>query len=117
MRISDSVDTTWMVQSKCKEVRIDYFFEDENGEWKDYNLAKSTCETCPVRAQCLDYAVFIRDDQGMWGGVAGENRRKLRYKLNKTFDSYIKTYEEDIDFVAWQIKRSSADTVKNTFLQ
>jgi WhiB family transcriptional regulator, redox-sensing transcriptional regulator len=89
-----------MVDGKCKEVGLNFFFPDYNDQWQDIELAKRTCAECPVRAQCLDYAILLRDDEGMWGGIEGERRRRLRYKLNKTFDDYIDSFADDIEVVA-----------------
>jgi WhiB family transcriptional regulator, redox-sensing transcriptional regulator len=100
MKNSDTIDLSWMVQSKCKELGTEYFFPTDDDEWLDIDLAKSTCKLCPVREQCLDWAIYIKDDEGVWGGIEGEKRRKLRYKLNKTFDAYIADYMDDIRFIA-----------------
>ena len=40
-------------------------------------LAKSICQGCPVRTQCLDYAVANREAFGIWGGMTAQERRHL----------------------------------------
>jgi WhiB family redox-sensing transcriptional regulator len=34
----------------------------------DVELAKSLCQTCPVRAECLSGALERREPWGVWGG-------------------------------------------------
>jgi WhiB family redox-sensing transcriptional regulator len=40
--------------------------------------AKAVCRTCPVKAQCLAWAVETRQDAGIWGGMTEDERRVLR---------------------------------------
>jgi WhiB family redox-sensing transcriptional regulator len=40
--------------------------------------AKRVCQSCPVRAPCLDFALRHGLGFGIWGGVTGEERRALR---------------------------------------
>lgn len=40
--------------------------------------AKQVCATCPVRPQCLEFALTSRQDFGVWGGLTEEERRSLR---------------------------------------
>lgn len=38
-------------------------------------LAFQTCWGCPVREECLAYALEEREDFGIWGGIAARERR------------------------------------------
>jgi len=38
--------------------------------------AKSICRICPVGAECLDYAMTIREPYGIWGGLTEAERRQ-----------------------------------------
>ena len=40
--------------------------------------AKAVCRGCPVRAECLDYAMQTAQDHGIWGGTTEEERRQAR---------------------------------------
>ena len=40
--------------------------------------AKAVCQGCPVRAECLRYAVRTAQDHGIWGGTTEEERRQAR---------------------------------------
>lgn len=40
--------------------------------------ADELCEGCPVRTQCLTFAVESGEEFGVWGGSTEEDRRALR---------------------------------------
>lgn len=40
--------------------------------------AKDICRTCPVREQCLLYAVALNIEDGVWGGTGEAERRWIR---------------------------------------
>lgn len=40
--------------------------------------AQSFCADCPVKAQCLQYAVDEQIDHGVWGGLSEFERRRNR---------------------------------------
>jgi hypothetical protein len=40
--------------------------------------AKARCAVCPVRADCLDYALRVGEKHGVWGGFTERERRQLR---------------------------------------
>lgn len=40
--------------------------------------AKRVCRGCPVRSDCLDYAVSAGQDHGVFGGLDEDERRRLR---------------------------------------
>ena len=40
--------------------------------------AVALCATCPVRAQCLEYALRNKESHGIWGGTTPEERRRIR---------------------------------------
>jgi WhiB family redox-sensing transcriptional regulator len=40
-------------------------------------VARRICATCPVREQCLEYALQFRIDHGVWGGCSERERRRI----------------------------------------
>jgi len=40
--------------------------------------AKAVCAYCPVRADCLGYALATGQDAGVWGGTTEDERRQIR---------------------------------------
>jgi WhiB family redox-sensing transcriptional regulator len=45
--------------------------------------ARTICGSCPVRRQCLAYAVTADEPFGIWGGLDPEERRSLRRRLKR----------------------------------
>ena len=41
-------------------------------------MAKRICIGCPVRQECLDYALVSNQRFGIWGGLTEEERRPVR---------------------------------------
>jgi WhiB family transcriptional regulator, redox-sensing transcriptional regulator len=39
--------------------------------------AKAVCSRCPVRRQCLDYAIETGQSHGVWGGTTVDERRAI----------------------------------------
>jgi len=37
-------------------------------------LAKSLCAECPIRKDCLEYAVEAQEEWGIWGGLTARER-------------------------------------------
>lgn len=40
--------------------------------------AKSICRTCPILADCLQYALQAGEADGIWGGLTPPERRRAR---------------------------------------
>ena len=40
--------------------------------------AKAVCGECPVKSECLDFAITTNQEYGIWGGTSEEERRVLR---------------------------------------
>lgn len=41
----------------------------------------SICNTCPVQQECLDYAIEMHEDWGIWGGKTPEERHRIELKV------------------------------------
>jgi WhiB family redox-sensing transcriptional regulator len=46
--------------------------------------AKALCAICPVRVECLDYALRTREPYGVWGGLNEIERRALLRQRERT---------------------------------
>jgi hypothetical protein len=74
-------DQPWARQSACSALpdaevaRI--FFAEKTGANAE---ARAICGQCPVKAECLDYALN-RPEWGMWGGTTLDERIALRRRL------------------------------------
>ena len=40
--------------------------------------ARRLCRGCPVKDECLDYALAANEHYGVWGGASERERRRLR---------------------------------------
>nr|BFD88023.1 hypothetical protein StreXyl84_74240 [Streptomyces sp. Xyl84] len=62
----------WAVRGACRGSAEQMF-----AEGAAQNGAKSVCYRCPVRIECLSYALDRRMEHGVWGGMTERERRAL----------------------------------------
>lgn len=74
MRLLRFDDQPWAASALCAQTDPEMFFPDKGGSTRD---AKAICATCPVRRECLDYALEHGERFGIWGGHSERERRKL----------------------------------------
>ena len=78
-----SSSTDWHDQAACVGEIPDLFSPNEHGgdSFDRYLIkeAKVVCAQCPVRAQCLEWALDSdnRVEHGIWGGTTARERRKI----------------------------------------
>lgn len=72
-------DGEWRMQAACKKAGPELFFPDGYSlKYADaIDAAKAFCGRCVVREECLDYAITIRETNGIWGGATPNERRAL----------------------------------------
>jgi len=75
--VSARPDTTWWARAACRGIDPDLFFP-ERGDNAAVAAARTVCQGCPVQGACLDYALAICEDRGIFGGLTGTQRRALR---------------------------------------
>ena len=70
----------WRLEALCRDVDPELFFPiGTTGVAVDHiEAAKSVCNACPVKKQCLEYALATNQESGVWGGTSEEERRDLR---------------------------------------
>lgn len=70
----------WRQRAACRHSDPDLFFPigDTGPAVEHAEAAKMVCRQCPVRGDCLEYALTTNQDAGVWGGATEEERRKLR---------------------------------------
>ena len=75
-----NADYTWRNQAICRDTDPDLFFPiGTTGQaLVQIDRAKEVCEVCPVKTECLDYALETNQDSGIWGGLDEEQRRNIR---------------------------------------
>jgi WhiB family redox-sensing transcriptional regulator len=72
----------WAERALCAQTDPDAWFPDR-GHADQAAIATRICRHCPVRAQCLDYALSGADTwggiaTGIWGGTTPRERDALR---------------------------------------
>lgn len=67
----------WMAHGECNGADPALFFP-ERGDDVTVKQAKAVCATCPVRQECLEYAIAGAEKFGIWGGLSERERRRIR---------------------------------------
>ncbi|WP_433474956.1 WhiB family transcriptional regulator [Spirillospora sp. CA-142024] len=70
----------WTKDALCAQVGVEVFFSDPT-ETDTLAQAKRVCRACPVRGQCLEWALSFsqrNDRYGVFGGASPRQRRALR---------------------------------------
>jgi len=62
----------------CRISDPDAWFSDKDDGQSQYREAKRLCAVCPVRAECLTYALASDEVFGVWGGLTRNERLKIR---------------------------------------
>jgi WhiB family redox-sensing transcriptional regulator len=68
----------WVDQALCAQVDAEMFFPEPCGGVKAVRQAKRVCGSCPVREQCLEYALAHGERFGVWGGASERERRQMK---------------------------------------
>lgn len=71
---------SWREQARCRDADPDIFFPSE-GATHMVDAARAVCNACPVREECLEYALTRPEVYGVWGGLTPVERRELRQRL------------------------------------
>lgn len=76
MSISEALAPPEFVQhGVCGQVDPDLFFPEKSGS---VLAPKRICGVCPVRQECLDWALANDVRHGVWGGLSDKERTRLR---------------------------------------
>lgn len=77
-----AVEQEWQVRAACRGPQAAVFYPPPQFERKDdkrerERRAKDICAKCSVRKPCLEYAVTIRENHGIWGGLNESERKAM----------------------------------------
>lgn len=67
-------DLSWQDRALCLQVDPDQFFPEKGAP---VPKVKQVCAACPVRPECLDYALGNGEQHGIWGGLSTGERVRL----------------------------------------
>lgn len=74
--VAEVADATWMSEALCAQIDAEPFFPESGGT---PHLGKKLCATgCPVKDQCLEWALATDQRYGVWGGLSESERRALK---------------------------------------
>jgi WhiB family redox-sensing transcriptional regulator len=73
----------WLEDSACAGAELEIFFpENEAAGWQA-TAAKALCRACPVRNECLAWALETESLTGIYAGTTGHQRRAILRKAPK----------------------------------
>lgn len=70
----DLDERPWAAYAACRTADPDLFFPADDDAAR---AAVTICRGCPVREECLDWALEVRVRYGVWGGTTERDRRRL----------------------------------------
>lgn len=75
--IADIIAQDWRDEAVCAQTDPELWFPEKGGS---ATQAKGVCGGCPVRAECLQWALANGETDGIWGGLTPGQRKKLMPK-------------------------------------
>jgi WhiB family transcriptional regulator, redox-sensing transcriptional regulator len=72
----------WMAYGNCANLTPAVFFSSHGG---GVEAARWICVDCPVRSQCLEYALANRIGDGVWGGTSERERRAMLSEHDRSY--------------------------------
>jgi WhiB family redox-sensing transcriptional regulator len=75
--VSDNPDAA------CKQHDPGLFFGETGGRSPTEAEAKQICWSCPIRVECLRWAVRVTDLHGVWGATSQSERENWRRNRGK----------------------------------
>jgi WhiB family transcriptional regulator, redox-sensing transcriptional regulator len=69
-----SDEYAWMLHARCRGANPAEFFPSDG---LGVEIAQRICAGCPVRVECLEYALVHRIEHGVWGGASERERRRI----------------------------------------
>ena len=77
----------WQAQGACRDMdsNLFYYEDQERGPAKEARIAnaKAVCEGCKVKTECLEFALQINEQYGIWGGLTPEERYTLKRRRQR----------------------------------
>lgn len=83
LRLTRNYD--WRDDASCRQTDPEIFFPVGVGGQRQEEDAKRVCAGCPVRAECLTWALETGQYTGVWGGLGEDERRGLHYDSPTAF--------------------------------
>ena len=71
----DAGGDAWQSRALCAQTDPEEFFPEKGMSPRG---AKQVCAACPVRKECLTYALENDERFGIWGGMSARERASIR---------------------------------------
>lgn len=70
----------WRKDALCVGKNVHLFYPEVNvkGAIKQINAMKAICNMCPVKFECLEFAIENNEEYGIWGGMLANERKRIR---------------------------------------
>jgi WhiB family redox-sensing transcriptional regulator len=75
LEVEPVTNEQWQDLALCAQTDPEAFFPEKGGSTRE---AKKICQRCPVRGECLEYALAHDERFGIWGGLSERERRRLK---------------------------------------
>ena len=70
-------DRSWLLDARCRVDESESFFVSRNGNKEP---AKSICNKCISKEDCLEFALATNEPFGIWGGMTRAERIRIKNK-------------------------------------
>jgi len=76
----------WRHEAACLTEDPELFFPIGNTgpALAQIDEAKRVCRRCPVREECLQWAIDAGQDHGVWGGMSEDERRAMKRRAARS---------------------------------
>lgn len=77
------VDQPWRRDALCRDLcrsgdaEPSWWFPQQHRPTPELEQARAICLRCPVRAECLDWALKLPELHGLWGAMSPRQRRRV----------------------------------------
>lgn len=71
----------WMDGAPCTQADPEAWFPESGADTTRH--AMRVCAGCPVRSECLEYALENDLTVGIWGGTSAAERRRIRARRRR----------------------------------
>lgn len=78
-----SVASDWRDQAACRGVNVNLFFPISEHDPVVPITISRFCTPCPVACSCLEYALSVGAEDGIWGGTTGDERTVIAKQRRK----------------------------------
>jgi len=76
----------WRKRSACHGALPQRFYPEDWEVWDEEaieEVKETFCNVCPVKDECLDFAIGTREIEGIWGGLTHSERKSYIRRLRK----------------------------------